>query len=113
MITFEGRRLTRGGALESAELTPRLAGLAMAMQAPAGRKVKNPQDVKERRDVVLKKYQGFKDAAKLRRDRLEGAKRFQQFKRDADELESWVNEKLQLISEDSLKDRINLQVPKH
>ena len=82
----------------------------MATQAPAGRKVKNPQDVKDRRDVVLKKYQGFKDAAKLRRERLEGAKKFQQFKRDADELESWVSEKLKLISdEDSFKDRTNLQ----
>ena len=82
----------------------------MATQAPSGRKVRNPEDVRERRGIVLKKYQGFKDAAKLRRERLEGAKRFQQFKRDADELESWVSEKLQLISEDSFKDRTNLQV---
>ena len=83
----------------------------MAEQAPGGaQKLKKPEDVKVKRDQVLTKYQGFKDAAKLRRGRLEGAKKFQQFRRDADELEAWISEKLQLVSEDSLKDRANLQV---
>lgn len=83
----------------------------MAERAPSGaQKVKNPEDVKVKRDQVLAKYQGFKDAAKMRRERLEGAKKFHQFKRDADELEAWISEKLQLVSEDSFKDRANLQV---
>lgn len=84
----------------------------MAEQTLGGEmiKVKNPEDVKVKRDLVLAKYQGFKDAAKQRRVRLEGAKKFHQFKRDADELEAWVSEKLQLVSEESLKDRANLQV---
>lgn len=73
-------------------------------------KQKNPGDVKVKRDRVLAKYQGFKDASKMRRERLEGAKKFHQFKRDADELEAWISEKLQLVSEESLKDRANLQV---
>ena len=82
----------------------------MAEQAPSGAQRKNPDDVKIKRDLVLAKYQGFKDAAKMRRGRLEGAKKFHQFKRDADELEAWISEKLQLVSEDSFKDRANLQV---
>lgn len=82
----------------------------MAERAPSTQKVKNPHDVKVKRDQVLAKYQGFKDAAKMRRGRLEGAKKFHQFKRDADELEAWISEKLQLVSEDSFKDRANLQV---
>lgn len=83
----------------------------MAELAPGGvLRPKNPSDVKLKRDQVLAKYQGFKDAAKLRRERLEGAKKFHQFKRDADELEAWISEKLQLVSEESLKDRANLQV---
>lgn len=73
-------------------------------------KKKNSDDVKVKRDLVLAKYQGFKDAAKQRRERLEGAKKFHQFKRDADELEAWISEKLRLVSEESLKDRANLQV---
>ena len=82
----------------------------MAEQTPGEVKVKNPEDVKVKRDLVLAKYEGFKNAAKQRRERLEGAKKFHQFKRDADELEAWISEKLQLVSEESLKDRANLQV---
>ena len=32
------------------------------------------------------------------------------FKRDADELESWINEKLQTASDESYRDPTNLQV---
>jgi hypothetical protein len=35
---------------------------------------------------------------------------FQYFKRDADELESWIYEKLQAASDESYKDPTNLQV---
>ena len=80
---------------------------------PAGLKPRNPEDVKVKRVQVLAKYQEFKDAARQRRERLEGAKKFHQFKRDADELEAWISEKLQLVSEESLKDRVNLQVNLH
>ena len=82
----------------------------MSERTPGGLKPRLPEDVKVKRDQVLTRYQGFKDAAKQRRERLEGAKKFQQFKRDADELESWISEKLRLVSEESLKDRANLQV---
>lgn len=82
----------------------------MAEPPEGASKLKNPNDVKLKRDLVLAKYQGFKDAAKQRRERLEGAKKFHQFKRDADELEAWISEKLQLVSEEFLKDRANLQV---
>ena len=43
---------------------------------------------------VLNKYLEFKAAARLRREKLEDSRRFQYFRRDADELESWINEKL-------------------
>ena len=82
----------------------------MAEQTPGGVSKPKTADVKLKRDQVLSRYQGFKDAAKQRRERLEGAKKFQQFKRDADELEAWISEKLQLVSEESLKGRVNLQV---
>lgn len=83
----------------------------MAEQTPGGvPTLKNPEEVRFKREKVLAKYQGFKDAAKQRRERLEGAKKFQQFRRDADELEAWISEKLQLVTAESLKDRANLQV---
>lgn len=54
-------------------------------------------------------YGQFKDYAKLKRDRLEEARQFQYFKRDADELEIWILEKLQTASEESFRDPTNLQ----
>lgn len=43
------------------------------------------------------------------------SRRFQYFKRDADELESWILEKLQAASDESYKDPTNLQakIQKH
>ena len=73
-------------------------------------KLKNPEDVRFRRDQVLTKYQGFKEAARQRREKLEAAKKFQQFKRDASELEAWIKEKIHVVSDESYKDRTNLQV---
>lgn len=48
--------------------------------------------------------------AKSKADRLEEARQFQYFKRDADELELWILEKLQTAQEESYKDPTNLQV---
>ena len=73
-------------------------------------RLQSASDVRARRDQVLSKYEGFKEAARKRREKLEEAKRFQQFRRSADELEAWVNEKMQIVSDESHKDRTNLQV---
>lgn len=67
-------------------------------------------DIQGRRDQVLGKYSQFKVEARAKRDKLEDSRRFQYFKRDADELESWINEKLQAASDESFKDPTNLQV---
>uniref|UniRef100_T1JWD5 Uncharacterized protein n=1 Tax=Tetranychus urticae TaxID=32264 RepID=T1JWD5_TETUR len=73
------------------------------------------EDIQERRDQVLGRYQRFKEEAKEKRSLLEDSKRFQYFKRDADELESWILEKLQTASDESYKDPTNLQtkIQKH
>lgn len=73
-------------------------------------RLEDPEALRQRRDKVLERYQGFKEAARQRREKLEGARKFQQFRRDADELESWINEKMQVLSDDAYKDRTNLQV---
>ena len=77
---------------------------------PKGGKLENPGTLRERREKVLERYQGFKEAARLRREKLEGARKFQQFRRDADELGSWISEKVQLLSDVEYQDRSNLQV---
>ena len=75
-------------------------------------RLEDPEALRQRRDTVLERYQGFKEAARQRREKLEDARKFQQFRRDADELESWIREKMQVVSDDTYKDSTNLQVCK-
>ena len=79
------------------------------LKAKAGR-LEEPGVLKQRREEVLEKYQNFKQAARQRREKLEGARKFQQFRRDAEDLESWINEKMDVVSDESYKERSNLQV---
>lgn len=88
----------------------------MDIQPPKDIKVlESVEDIQERRDTVLGRYAQFKAEAKSKRTILEESRRFQYFKRDADELESWINEKLQAASDESYKDPTNLQakIQKH
>jgi spectrin alpha len=68
------------------------------------------EDIERRREQVLRRYAEFKEATRLKRLRLEEAKRYHQWKRDVDECEIWINEKLQIASDESFKDATNLQV---
>ena len=82
-------------------------------QAPNVKDVKileTVEDIQERREQVLKKYVEFKEAARSKRELLEDSRRFQYFRRDADELENWIHEKLQVASDECYKDPTNLQV---
>lgn len=73
------------------------------------------EDIQERREQVLNRYGNFKADARAKREKLEDSRRFQYFKRDADELENWINEKLSAASDESYKDPTNLQakIQKH
>ncbi|KAJ8300491.1 hypothetical protein KUTeg_022010 [Tegillarca granosa] len=73
------------------------------------------EDIQHRREEVLNRYEVFKNACQDRRQKLEDSRRYQYFKRDADELESWIYEKLQTASDESYKDPTNLQakIQKH
>jgi len=73
------------------------------------------EDIQDRRDQVLGRYGQFKSGARVKREKLEDSRRYQYFKRDADELEGWIYEKLQAASDESYKDSSNLQakIQKH
>ena len=73
------------------------------------------EDIQNRRNQVLGRYAQFQDKTQQKRSLLEDARRFQYFKRDGDELESWILEKLQAASDENYKDPINLQakIQKH
>lgn len=106
---------------ESTEPVAATAGpLAQGLVVEVPRDIKvleTAEEIQARREQVLQRYEHFKDAAKQRRDKLEDARAFQYFKRDADELEAWINEKLQTANEESAasKDMTNLQakIQKH
>ena len=68
------------------------------------------EDIQERREQVLSRYSQFKQDALAKRQKLDDSRRFQYFKRDADELEAWILEKLQAASDENYKDPTNLQV---
>ncbi|XP_037079829.1 spectrin alpha chain-like [Pollicipes pollicipes] len=73
------------------------------------------EDIQERREQVLSRYAQFKADALAKRQKLDDSRRFQYFKRDADELEAWIHEKLQAASDENYKDPTNLQakIQKH
>uniref|UniRef100_A0A8C2X305 Spectrin alpha chain, non-erythrocytic 1 n=1 Tax=Cyclopterus lumpus TaxID=8103 RepID=A0A8C2X305_CYCLU len=76
----------------------------------AGAKVlETAEDIQERRQQVLDRYRRFKELSIMRRTKLEDSYRFQFFRRDADELEKWIQEKLQIASDENYKDPSNLQ----
>lgn len=68
------------------------------------------EDIQNRREQVLRRYADFKVATQLRRKKLEDAKKLCQFKRDADEIEVWIKEKLQTAEDENYLDLSNLHV---
>jgi spectrin beta len=65
--------------------------------------------ISSRRDGVLLRRTKLIEASGQRKLRLEDSYKFQQFRRDAFEVESWINEKVQIASDESYQDASNLQ----
>ena len=87
--------------------------VTMSMEESPKKEIKllrTVEDIQERRQQVLKRYAEFKVATQSRRKRLEDAKRLFQFKRDADEVEVWINDKMEIALDECYKDTTNLQV---
>ena len=60
-------------------------------------------EVREKRDGILERRQNIEELSKARRAKLEESRKLQQFERDADEVKSWINEKLKIASDESYK----------
>jgi spectrin alpha len=65
--------------------------------------------ITERCDAVLERRAQLLQAAKARRQLLVDARKYEEFKRDADEVEAWMSEKAQTASDPSYKDATNLR----
>lgn len=65
--------------------------------------------IDDKRKQVLDRWRHLKDALIEKRSKLGESQTLQQFSRDADEIENWIAEKLQLATEESYKDPANIQ----
>uniref|UniRef100_A0A915I8Y9 SH3 domain-containing protein n=1 Tax=Romanomermis culicivorax TaxID=13658 RepID=A0A915I8Y9_ROMCU len=65
--------------------------------------------IKSKRDQVLDRWARLKDALIDKRSKLGESQTLQQFSREADEIENWILEKLQVAQEESYKDPTNIQ----
>lgn len=66
--------------------------------------------IQDKRDQVLDRWSKLKEALIDNRSKLGEAQTLQQFSRDADEMENWLQEKLQIAMDESYKDPTNIQV---
>jgi spectrin alpha len=80
-----------------------LADQLIAQQHYAGKLID------DKRNDVLKRWRHLKEDLIEKRSRLGDEQTLQQFSRDADEIENWIAEKLQLATEESYKDPANIQ----
>lgn len=60
-------------------------------------------DIDNKRKQVLGRWRHLKEALIEKRSKLGESQTLQQFSRDADEIENWIAEKLQLATEESYK----------
>ncbi len=67
-------------------------------------------EIQNKRDNLLKSWNNFKKAASSRGSKLDSAKRMEEFQRNADEIEQWIEDKLKISTDESYKDPANMQV---
>merc|ERR1711971_725128 len=66
-------------------------------------------DIENKKKEVLDRWKKLKEAHIEKRAQLGESQTLQQFSRDADEIETWMLEKLQLAQEENYKDPANIQ----
>ncbi|XP_014652504.1 PREDICTED: spectrin alpha chain, erythrocytic 1 [Ceratotherium simum simum] len=67
------------------------------------------EEIQKRRQEVLTRYQRFKELVAERGQKLEESYHYQVFRRDADDLEKWILEKLKIAEDKSYEDPTNIQ----
>lgn len=65
--------------------------------------------VTRKRDQILDRWNGLKEALIQKRSKLGESQTLQQFSRDADEIENWMTEKFQIAQEENYRDPTNIQ----
>ena len=60
-------------------------------------------EVIARRDAITTRREKIQDASEARKHMLEESRKLQQFERDADELKTWIKEKMKTACDESYK----------
>ncbi|XP_039706377.1 spectrin alpha chain, erythrocytic 1 [Pteropus medius] len=79
------------------------------MESGGPKVLETAEEIQERRQEVLTRYQRFKELVAERGQKLEDSYHYQVFRRDADDLEKWILEKLKIAEDKSYEDPTNIQ----
>lgn len=80
------------------------------MESSGPKVLETAEEIQERRQEVLTRYKRFKELVAERGQKLEDSYHYQVFRRDADDLEKWILEKLKIADDKSYEDPTNIQV---
>uniref|UniRef100_A0A452T9P5 Spectrin alpha chain, erythrocytic 1 n=1 Tax=Ursus maritimus TaxID=29073 RepID=A0A452T9P5_URSMA len=80
-----------------------------AMESSRPKVLETAEEIQERRQEVLTRYKRFKELVAERGQKLEDSYHYQVFRRDADDLEKWILEKLKIADDKSYEDPTNIQ----
>lgn len=86
----------------------RLSNL-QAVESSGPKVLETAEEIQHRRQEVLDQYHRFKQRVAERGQKLEESYHYQVFRRDADDLEKWIMEKLE-VAKDKSYEPTNIQV---
>ncbi|XP_006861684.1 PREDICTED: spectrin alpha chain, erythrocytic 1 isoform X2 [Chrysochloris asiatica] len=79
------------------------------MESSGPKVLETADEIQERRQEVLARYQRFKELVAERGQKLEESYHYQVFRRDADDLGKWIVEKINIAGDKSYEDPTNIQ----
>merc|ERR1711971_1311497 len=108
-----GQQLLQADHFASAEVQEKLENMNEAMETYSQQLIQSDHyavpDIENKKKEVLDRWKKLKEALIEKRAQLGESQTLQQFSRDADEIETWMLEKLQLAQEENYKDPANIQ----
>uniref|UniRef100_A0A8C2VW96 Spectrin alpha chain, erythrocytic 1 n=1 Tax=Chinchilla lanigera TaxID=34839 RepID=A0A8C2VW96_CHILA len=74
------------------------------MESSGPKVLETAEEIQQRRQEVLDRYQRFKERVAERGQKLEESYHYQVFRRDVDDLEKWILEKIKIVEDKSYKE---------
>lgn len=84
--------------------------ILQVLESSGPKLLETAEEIQERRQEVLSRYQKFKDLVIKRGQKLEESYYYQVFRQEAEDFEKWIMEKLTIANDKSYEDPTNIQV---